>query len=93
MNRRGFISTLAGAAGASLVSWRLPDPVIILAPIDKSLNDFVTDNLRYKSSERYSTLSFTDPRGLYGSAPISVNRPLAYVPYWDGDGKANWIKV
>lgn len=27
MNRRGFISMLAGAAGAPLVAWRIPKPV------------------------------------------------------------------
>lgn len=30
MNRRGFISLLAGTAGAGLVLWRVPKPVIVL---------------------------------------------------------------
>ncbi len=30
MNRRGFISLLAGTAGAGLIPWRIPRPVIVL---------------------------------------------------------------
>lgn len=30
MNRRNFISLLAGSAGASLIPWRLPKPLIVL---------------------------------------------------------------
>ncbi len=30
MNRRNFISTLTGAAGAGLILWRVPKPVIFL---------------------------------------------------------------
>lgn len=30
MNRRGFISLLAGSAGAALIGWRIPKPVIVL---------------------------------------------------------------
>ena len=66
MNRRGFISMMAGAAGALVLpKWRIPDPVIVLPA------DFSTDNMLYKATERYS-IDFADWRGFFGSAPVKA---------------------
>ena len=70
MNRRGFISMMAGAAGALVLpKWRIPDPVISMP------SDFSTDNLVFTATERYS-LGWTDPRSVFGSAPLKAEGAL-----------------
>jgi hypothetical protein len=50
MNRRGFISLLAGTAGTGLVLWRIPRPVIILPGQVQAARLLTSANARFTLS-------------------------------------------
>lgn len=75
---------MAGAAGATLVPWRgLKNPVSVAVP---GLEDFSTDTLVYRCTERYS-VGWTDWRGIFGSAAI---KPDGLVLPYDPGYEYKW---
>src|ERR1700735_2792807 len=76
MQRRAFISMLAGAAGAlALPKWRIPDPTIILAP---GAVNYETVALGYTVT--YEELA--DNLYSYGLAPLKAEGSLLLFDKW-----------
>lgn len=63
MNRRGFLSMLAGAAGATLVPWRgLKSPVIILpARPEMTLAELMESTWRKYSAQLVDNVVISNP--------------------------------
>ena len=76
VSRRSFLSMLTGAAGAAVLPWRIPNPIISLPPPA----GFETDGLLFKATERYSA-GFTDWRGVWGTCGDGVALTSAFHPY------------
>jgi hypothetical protein len=55
MNRRGFISLLAGAAGAPIIPWRGLEKALIFLPSAAEPGDFTTESMKYVATYNYRT--------------------------------------